>query len=100
MAATDQAPEAFAIHQGDAHRRQYAHVLHVLAVDRRHAAQDCPAEVQCLPRVRAQFGDQLYRLIGRVGNDAQPVGAIQLAGLLRDVRCRKEHAVEQLHRRG
>ena len=98
MPATDESPQALAIHQRDAHGRQHAHVLHVLAVNRRHAAQYGPAQIQCLAGVRAQCGNQRHRLVIGVRNNAQPVGAVQLAGLFRDVGGREKHAVEQFHR--
>ncbi|RMO60781.1 hypothetical protein ALQ38_05578 [Pseudomonas marginalis pv. marginalis] len=101
VAAADQAPESVALHQRDTHGRQHAHVLHVLAVNRRHTAQGGKTQVQRLAGVRAQLGQQGDRLVGRIRDDAQPVGAIQLAGLLRNVGRREEESVEQLHgRRG
>ncbi|MNM99394.1 hypothetical protein D3C81_1119540 [compost metagenome] len=99
IAATDQAPKLVTLEQGNAHRRQHAHVFHVLAVDRRHTAQGGETQVQRRVRVRAQLRHQRYRLVVGIGDDPQPIGAIQLTRLFGNVRRREKQAIEHFHRR-
>ncbi|MNI49432.1 hypothetical protein D3C73_1040420 [compost metagenome] len=68
-------------------------------MNRRDAAQGCETEVQRGPGVGAQLRHQGHRLVIGIGDDPQPVGAIQLTGLLGNVRCGEEQAVEHFHRR-
>ena len=83
VVAGEHAPQAAADDDGHAHRRAHAHVLQVLDVDRRDAAQHAVAQVQRL--ALRGVGHQRHRLVADVGDQAQRVEDVQAARLGRDV---------------
>ena len=85
MVAGDQAPEPAADHQRGDQRRRHAHVLQVLHMHRRDAAEDAERHVQLLARQGREARDQRHRRIADIGRDPHPVALIEAAGDLRDV---------------
>jgi len=82
VVAGEHAPEPVADDHGDDHRRRHAHVLEVLDVDRRHAAQRAVAHVE---RSLCFAAHQRQRFVGDVRDDADMVAQVERARLDRDV---------------
>ncbi len=83
--AGDQPPEAVANDDGDRHRRQRAHVAHVLQMHRGNAAQCGEAQVQWRAGDRIERRHQWRGLIVGILDHPDQVLAIQPARLLRNV---------------
>ena len=85
VVAGDQPPQLPADDQRDRHRGGDAHVLEVLEVDGRDAAQRRERQVQRRPGPRVQHGVQRHRRVGDVGDEPGPVDRVEAPGLGGDV---------------
>lgn len=82
VVAGNQAPQAAIDHDRHAHRGAHVHVLEVLDVHRRDAAQQGEAHVE---RRRAGRAEQRHGVVVHVGDQAQRIEGVQAARLGRDV---------------
>ena len=85
VVAGDQAPQVAVAQDRDRHGGERPHVAHVFEMDRRHAAQHGIAQIE---RIGASRLDRDRRVIG-IGDDAQPVAAVEIARLGRECRRRE-----------
>ena len=85
MVAGNQPPQFPAHHQRDHKGRAHAHVLEILGVDGRHAAQEAQGHVEILAREGRQARDQGLGLVMNVRQQAHPVLLIEPPGDLRNV---------------
>ena len=88
MMAGDETPELPADDDRDDECRRDAHVLEVLHVDRRHAAQEAQRHVEIPPGDRRLPRRQRHGLVLHVGEHADAVALVQPPRDLRDVGCR------------
>ena len=88
VVARDQSPQLALAHQRDDEGRGDAHVLQVLQVQRRHAAQPAHRHVELVARRREQARHQRNRLVVDVDQHAHAVAQIQFARALRNVGLR------------
>ena len=87
MVAGNEAPKSAANHQRDDERRRNAHVLEILHMDRRNAAQEAQRHVELLAGEGREFGlEGRWRKID-VGQQPHAIALIEPAGDLRNVGC-------------
>ncbi len=96
VVAGDEPPQPPVPQQGDRHRRPHAHVLQVLDVDRRDAAQRGVGEVQGGAARRVDVGYQRCGRVVDVRDQADPVLLVQRPRLGRNVGGRVVQAQERV----
>ena len=92
VVARNQAPKLPAHDDRDRHRRQRAHVAHVLQVHRRNAAQAREREVERAGAPGGVDDVQRHRVVVRIRDQPDVVQAVELARLRRDVARRESVA--------
>ena len=96
--ADEHAPQAVAMHDRDCQAGGDIHVAHVLAVDRRDAAQAAQGHVDRHTVVAGRIDEQRHGTVAGVGDDTDPVADVKHPRLRRDVVSRVGHAQKGLQR--